>query len=244
MREEIKGPPQLCLQEAQEVYRKAAAKHKLNYGVKARSSVMRTGDRVLVKNAGIRSMQASHSVGERPLYSLTSRMMTFRCTRRGYEVEDTVPPSEFLLPFMCLPCFDEEEELEDPLTPQEDQAINILDEMQSVDAISDMSSDPGSEAAYDGGISAYHPVKLTSIGFRCSESVESQVSHLIQQRLKTSQVHSPVDLATSPLVMRIIVHVLPVLDGNLRGCSQMTGYLDNSTPLLPTCWKIMCHKVS
>ena len=41
-----------------------------------------------------------------------------------------------------MPCFGEEEELEDPLTPQEDQAINILDEMHL-----------GSEPTYDGGIS-------------------------------------------------------------------------------------------
>ena len=40
--------------EAQEVSKKAAAKHKLNYDVKARSSVLRPGDPVLVKNAGVR----------------------------------------------------------------------------------------------------------------------------------------------------------------------------------------------
>ena len=76
-----------------------------------------------------------------------------------------------------------------------------------------------------------HPVKLTSIGFRCAE-----------QGLKTSEVQSPVDLPTLIQVMRIIVHVLSMLDGNFRGCSQMTGYLDSSTPLLLTHCKIMCLK--
>ena len=54
---------------------------------------------------------------------------------------------------MCLPYHDEEEEAGELVAPQEDQAVNVLDEMLSVDAISDLSSDPGSEAAYDRGIS-------------------------------------------------------------------------------------------
>ena len=54
---------------------------------------------------------------------------------------------------MCLPYHDEDEEAEELVAPQEDQAVNMLDEMLSVDAISDLSSDLGSEAAYDGGIS-------------------------------------------------------------------------------------------
>ena len=37
--------------------------------------------------------------------------------------------------------------------PQGNQVVNSLEKMQSVDAILDLSSDPGSEAAYDGGIS-------------------------------------------------------------------------------------------
>ena len=34
--------------------KKAGSRHKLNYDLKVRSSVLRIGDRVLVKNAGIR----------------------------------------------------------------------------------------------------------------------------------------------------------------------------------------------
>ena len=52
-----------------------------------------------------------------------------------------------------LPCPDEEDESEVPELPQGNQVVNSLEEMQSVDAILDLSSDPGSEAAYDGGIS-------------------------------------------------------------------------------------------
>ena len=41
-------------QKAREVSKKAGSRHKLNYDLRARSSVLRIGDRVLVKNAGIR----------------------------------------------------------------------------------------------------------------------------------------------------------------------------------------------
>ena len=40
----------------QEAFMKASAKHKLNYDLRARSSVLRPGDRVLVRNAGVRGM--------------------------------------------------------------------------------------------------------------------------------------------------------------------------------------------
>ena len=39
---------------AQEASKKASAKHKLDYDLRARSSVLRPGDRVLVRNAGVR----------------------------------------------------------------------------------------------------------------------------------------------------------------------------------------------
>ena len=38
---------------AREVSKKAGSRHKLNYDLRARSSVLRIGDRVHVKNAGI-----------------------------------------------------------------------------------------------------------------------------------------------------------------------------------------------
>ena len=41
-------------QKAWEVYKKDGSKHKLKYDLIARSSVLRIGDGVLVKNAGIR----------------------------------------------------------------------------------------------------------------------------------------------------------------------------------------------
>ena len=50
---------------------------------------------------------------------------------------------------MCLPCEDDKEED----TEEPEQLVNTLEEVPSGDAISDLSSDPGSEAAYDGGIS-------------------------------------------------------------------------------------------
>ena len=39
---------------AHELSMKSSAKHKLNYDLRVRSSVLRLGDRVLVKNAGVR----------------------------------------------------------------------------------------------------------------------------------------------------------------------------------------------
>ena len=41
-------------QKAQEVSKKAGSKHKLNYDLRPRNSVLRIGDQVLVKYAGIR----------------------------------------------------------------------------------------------------------------------------------------------------------------------------------------------
>ena len=41
-------------QKAQEVSKKARSKLKLNYDLRARSSVLRIGERVLVNNAGLR----------------------------------------------------------------------------------------------------------------------------------------------------------------------------------------------
>ena len=148
---------------------------------------------------------------------------------------------------MCLPYHDEDEdeEAEEPVAPQKDQAINMLDKMLSGDAISDLSSDTGSEAAFDGGISdnssCSSPSKVSRYIIPMRRKPREPGLPPVQQGL--SQVHNPVCPPTSPQMMRIGVHVQSVLDGNLRGCSQMTGNLDISTPLLPTRCKIMCHKV-
>ena len=54
---------------AQEASKKASAKHKVNYDLRARSSVLRPGDRVLVRNAGVRGKCKLADRWKRPLSS-------------------------------------------------------------------------------------------------------------------------------------------------------------------------------
>ena len=135
--------------------RKQQPKHKLNYDVKARSSVLRPGDRVLVKNSGVRGKCKLADWWEKDPYIVIDQpnddIPVYKVRREGTRSKTRFLHRNFLLPFMCLPYYDEE--AEELVAPQEDRAVNMLDEMLSVDAISDLSSDPGSEAAYDGGIS-------------------------------------------------------------------------------------------
>ena len=142
---------------AQEVSKKAAAKQKLNYDVKARSSVLRPGDRVLVKNAGVRGKCKLADRWEKDPYIVIDQpnddIPVYKVRREGKRSKTRFLHRNFLLPFMCLPYHDEDKEVEELIPPQEDQAVNMLDEMLSVNAISDLSSDQGSEEAYDGGIS-------------------------------------------------------------------------------------------
>ena len=142
---------------AQEVSKKASAKHKLNYDLRARSSVLRPGDRVLVRNAGVRGKCKLADRWEKDPYLVIDQpnddVPVYMVKREGSRSKTRFLHRNFLLPFMCLPWMDEEEESEVPELPQGNQVVNLLEEMQSVDAISDLSSDPGSEAAYDGGIS-------------------------------------------------------------------------------------------
>ena len=130
---------------AQEVSKKAAAKHKLNYDLRARSSVLRPGDRVLVKNAGVRGKCKLADRLEKDPYIVPVYMVK----REGRRSKTRFLHRNFLLPFMCLPCEDDYEEN----TEEPEQLVNTLEGVPSGDAISDLSSDPGSETAYDGGIS-------------------------------------------------------------------------------------------
>ena len=138
---------------AQEVSRKAAAKHKLNYDLRVRSSVLRPGDRVLVKNAGVRGKCKLADRWEKDPYIVMDQpnidVPVYMVKREGRRSKTRFLHRNFLLPFMCLPCEDDYEED----TEEHEQLVNTLEGVPSGDAISDLSSDPGSEAAYDGGIS-------------------------------------------------------------------------------------------
>ena len=142
---------------AKEATKKASAKHKLNYDLRERSSVLRPGDRVLVRNAGVRGKRKLADRWEKDPYLVIDQpnddVPVYMVKREGSRSKTCILRPNFLLPFMCLPCPDEETDVEVLELPQEDQVVNSLEEMQSVDAISDLSSDPGSLAAYDKGIS-------------------------------------------------------------------------------------------
>ena len=141
---------------------------------------------------------------------------------------------------MCLPCPNEENDTEDPEVPLEDPAVNSLEEMQSVDAISDLSSDPGSETAYGGGISDNSSCLPSSeigkqkipIGPKTggqellpgSTASEAQQSTQPGSLSSTTEEHSPRQSA---------------LGINLSGCSLRTWYFDNFTPSLLTLHNII-----
>ena len=111
---------------------------------------------------------------------------------------------------MCLPCEDDKEED----TEEPEQLVNTLEEVPSGDAISDLSSDPGSEAAYDGGISD---------NSSCPSSSNFGKYRIPMRRKPGEQGLLPRSSATDAL-QKDIVHAQFVLDGNHLGCGQMTGY--------------------
>ncbi|MCG8032585.1 MAG: DDE-type integrase/transposase/recombinase, partial [Candidatus Thiodiazotropha taylori] len=141
---------------AQEFSKKAAAKHKLNYDLKARSSVLEPGDRVLVKNAGVRGRCKLADRWEKDPYIVIDQpnddIPVYKVKREGTRSKTRLLHRNFLLPFMGLPRLDQDDK-EERVKTTEDLAATLIEEIPSVDAISDLSSDPGSEAAYDGGVS-------------------------------------------------------------------------------------------
>ena len=85
---------------------------------------------------------------------------------------------------MCT-CLDDDADVKDPELTQEDPAVNLLDDMKSVDAISDQPSDwirvlrQHMVETYLTIVVVYRPFKLTG----CIEIVESQVFYPVQQYL-------------------------------------------------------------
>ena len=133
-------------QKAREVFKKAGSRHKLNYDLRARSSVLRIGDRVLVKNAGIRGRCKLADRWEKNPYIVIDQpnddIPVYRVKREGARSKTRVLHRNFLLPFIGLPTYEESVE-----------EVNELDEIRSINANLDLLSDPDLEAAYDGGIS-------------------------------------------------------------------------------------------
>ena len=102
---------------AQEVSKKAAVKHKLNYDVKARSSVLRPGDQVLVKNAGVRGKCKLADRWEKDPYIVIDQpnddIPVYKVRPEGTRSKTRFLHPNFLLPFMCLPYHVEDEEAEE-----------------------------------------------------------------------------------------------------------------------------------
>ena len=90
---------------------------------------------------------------------------------------------------MCLPCLDEDDDVEDPELPQEDPAVNSLDKMQSIDAISVALKQLMLEAFLTTAV-VYRPVTLASIRFQWVVAPENKIFYPDQQLLKFTRVRS------------------------------------------------------
>ena len=147
----------LAYQKAQEVSKKVCSKLKLNYDLRARNSVLRVGDRTLVKNAGVRGRCKLADQWEKDSYIVIDQSNydkpVQRVKREGARSKTRILHRNFPLPFIGLPIYEENEQLDPVVSPETVEEVNELDEIQSINANLDLLSDPDSEAAYDGGIS-------------------------------------------------------------------------------------------
>ena len=91
-------------QKAREVSKKAGSRHRLNYDLPARSSVLRIGDRVLVKNAGIRGRCKLADRWEKNPYIAIDQpnddIPVYRIKREGARSKTRFLHRNFLLPFI------------------------------------------------------------------------------------------------------------------------------------------------
>ena len=80
--------------------------------------------------------------------------MTYQTVELSVRVrgQNPVLHRNFLLPFIGLLTYKEDEQLEPVVSSEAVGEVNELDEIRSINANLDLLSDPDSEAAYDGGI--------------------------------------------------------------------------------------------
>ena len=79
--------------------------------------------------------------------------MPYRVKREGARSKTRVLHRNFLLPFIGLRTYEEDEQLEPVVSSESVEEINELDKIQSINANLELLSDPDLEAAFDGGIS-------------------------------------------------------------------------------------------
>ena len=215
-------------QKAWEVSKKADCKHKLNYVLRTRSSVPRIGDRVLVQNAGIRGRcKLADQWEKNPCIVIdqpNDDIPFYRVKREGAGSKTRVLHRNFLLPFIGLPTYEEDEQVEPVVSPETVEEVNELDEIRSINANLDLSSDPDLEAAYDGGISdnshCSSPEKVRR--YEIPMWWKPRESGVLPRTVKSISVLDT-QLVTCPSSSEEKPAQLQ-LGGNLTGCNVMIGF--------------------
>ena len=168
----LKDRLSFAYQKATEVSKKAGSRHKLNYDLRVRSSVLRIGDRVLVKNAGITGRCKLADRWEKNPYIVIDQpkddIPVYRVKREGARSKTRVLHRNFLLPFISLLTYEESVE-----------EVNELDEIGYINASLDLLSDPDSEQpmmeVFWTTVIALHLRRSIDIRFQCGKSRENQV---------------------------------------------------------------------
>ena len=167
---------------AAEEAKRSAAVHKQRYDAKARHSNLKPGDLVVVKNVSIRG---KHKIGDRweqesyviidqpnndiPVYEVRRQNTRSRKTRLLHRI--------LLLPFMCLPCIDEEEgEEEEEEREEEPEQVSIQPSGPVADGSDISDSQPGHlDPATDEPDDTSLHLRLSESSDSFSETSESDV---------------------------------------------------------------------
>ena len=111
-------------QKASREARTSAAHHKSCYGLKARSSVLEPGDRVLVRNVGIRGKHKLANRWEHKPYIVKDKpnpeIPVYVVQEEGSKKKPRILHRNLLLSFMSLPCM-EKSKLSNQSSVSEDQ---------------------------------------------------------------------------------------------------------------------------
>ena len=132
-------------QKAQEAAKKSAAVHKVRYDVNARNSVLKPGDRVLVKNVGVRGKCKLADRWEQDPYIVKAQpnpdIPVFEVQRENSRSKIRTLHRNLLLPFYGLPRFQEEDTQQQSDVSPAPQSINQSNTESDYDADSETSSD-------------------------------------------------------------------------------------------------------
>ncbi|MCG8046231.1 MAG: RNase H-like domain-containing protein [Candidatus Thiodiazotropha endolucinida] len=148
----LKDRLRFAYHKAQEESKKAASQHKAHYDRQARSSALRPGDSVLVRNAGVRGKCKLADRWEKDPYVVIDQpnadIPVYRVQRQNPRSRKTrLLHRNFLLPFMGLPCLDNDEAI------AEASPCHISSSGDDVQNSGGESNRPCSSSEYDGGVS-------------------------------------------------------------------------------------------